>query len=482
MRCHHYSRIPMTLKRKKTMAKIRHLKDIKYLVFQGGGGKGVAYSGVLKALEEKGLLPLIPGEENGIKGIAGTSAGAITALLVALGYNSKEINDNFLTKPEIFDAFFDGPDSGSYRTVSSFNRPGKSNRSVNIDLNETVEDFIKSSRDLSLDNPMIRSIAVSLLGFLQSNTQYQSLLKEPAHEVFFMLIKGFDTTHHTNALIGKLGGSILKNIGIEFLLAQIIKKFFPETNNKELYALIERLKTDLYGFAYNLVFDRGVFPGFSVRCFFQKTIASRMNSLFDKRFDGGTLNFKTFYEYTNCNLIFTGVNILKSNFQYFSKDHTPDFPVAEAAAISMNLPFAFKPVYVEGGDLEGLWVDGGTVNNLPLHAFDYIEKKELLKRYHEELYAYLNPNTLAFSLIPPTEQEDKKEKSWKDELPIIDFSANLFDKMWDPNESQIKREVERDQIIQIPYGNLSTMNFTPSDDIKEDPIQNAYNLVMDYLS
>lgn len=72
-------------------------------------------------------------------------------------------------------------------------------------------------------------------------------------------------------------------------------------------------------------------------------------------------------------------------------------------------------------------------------------------------------------------------KSWKDELPIIDFSAHLFDKMWNPNESQIKREKERDQIIEIPYGNLSTMNFTPSDDIKEDPIQNAYNLVMDYL-
>lgn len=155
MRCHHCSRIQVTLKRKKTMAKIRQLRDIKYLVFQGGGGKGVAYSGVLKALEEKGLLPLIPGKENGIKGIAGTSAGAITALLVALGYNSKEINDNFLTKPEIFDGFFDGPDSGSYRTVSSFNRPGKSNRFVYIDLNETVEDFIKSSRDLSLDNPVI---------------------------------------------------------------------------------------------------------------------------------------------------------------------------------------------------------------------------------------------------------------------------------------------------------------------------------------
>jgi len=463
------------------MAKIRRPTDIEYLVFQGGGGKGVAYAGVLKALEEKEVLPFKPGAPREIKGIAGTSAGAITALLVSMGYTSDEIDEKYLTKPEVFNAFFDGPDNGSYRTVSYFNIPGRSDRSINIDLNETVEDFIKKSRDLSTQNPIVRTLAVSLLGFMQSNTQYQGLLKEPAHEVLFMLLKGSDTTHHTNALVGKFGGTLLKSV-IDLVISQLVASALPDTSDEERNAIWGKIKESIHGFVYNLLFDRGVFPGFSVRNFFVKAIEDRFKELFNEKIDGGRINFETFYKYTKCNLIFTGVNVMKHKFQYFSKDHTPDFPVAEAAAISMNLPGVFKPVYVEGGELEGLWIDGGTVNNLPLHAFDYTEKRELLERYHEELYAYLHPGTLAFSLVPSLDGKEKEEtKSWTDLFPFFDFVVGVLNRMWDPSESQVKREVEREQIIRIPYGELSTLNFTPKESVKKEPIQQAYDIVMDYF-
>ena len=55
-----------------------------YLTFQGGGPKGIAYLGALEALEEQGAL-------TELKGVAGTSAGAITATLLAVGYTSKEM-------------------------------------------------------------------------------------------------------------------------------------------------------------------------------------------------------------------------------------------------------------------------------------------------------------------------------------------------------------------------------------------------------
>ncbi|MEH6453563.1 MAG: patatin-like phospholipase family protein [Psychromonas sp.] len=51
----------------------------KNLVFEGGGVKGIAYVGVMKVLEDKGIL------EN-IKRVGGTSAGSINALLFAAGY------------------------------------------------------------------------------------------------------------------------------------------------------------------------------------------------------------------------------------------------------------------------------------------------------------------------------------------------------------------------------------------------------------
>lgn len=58
------------------------------LVFEGGGVKGIAYGGALTRLEEMALL------EN-IERVAGTSAGAITATLFALGYEAEEISSVF---------------------------------------------------------------------------------------------------------------------------------------------------------------------------------------------------------------------------------------------------------------------------------------------------------------------------------------------------------------------------------------------------
>lgn len=56
------------------------------LVFKGGGPKGIAYVGAVEALETKKML-------GSLKRVAGTSAGAINACLMALGYQSKEMED-----------------------------------------------------------------------------------------------------------------------------------------------------------------------------------------------------------------------------------------------------------------------------------------------------------------------------------------------------------------------------------------------------
>ncbi|AHM60778.1 patatin [Flammeovirgaceae bacterium 311] len=58
----------------------------KNLVFEGAGIRGLAYAGALKELEKQGLL--LPVEK-----VGGTSAGAITALAVSLGYSSHELEE-----------------------------------------------------------------------------------------------------------------------------------------------------------------------------------------------------------------------------------------------------------------------------------------------------------------------------------------------------------------------------------------------------
>jgi len=54
------------------------------LVFEGGGVKGIAYVGALEELENRGIM-------KNIQRVGGTSAGAINALLIGLGYSLDEM-------------------------------------------------------------------------------------------------------------------------------------------------------------------------------------------------------------------------------------------------------------------------------------------------------------------------------------------------------------------------------------------------------
>ncbi len=56
----------------------------KNLVLEGAGVRGVAYAGVIKFMEENKML-------HQIEKVAGTSAGAIAALAISIGYSSQEI-------------------------------------------------------------------------------------------------------------------------------------------------------------------------------------------------------------------------------------------------------------------------------------------------------------------------------------------------------------------------------------------------------
>ena len=56
------------------------------LVFEGGGVKGIAYVGALEVLEREGVL-------QDIKRVAGTSAGAMMAVMVGLRYTADEVKE-----------------------------------------------------------------------------------------------------------------------------------------------------------------------------------------------------------------------------------------------------------------------------------------------------------------------------------------------------------------------------------------------------
>jgi NTE family protein len=79
---------------------VKAQKDsIRNLVFEGAGIRGIAYSGVIKELEKQGTL-------KHVQRVGGTSSGAITALLLSLGYTADEITNIVNSTP--YKKFNDG--------------------------------------------------------------------------------------------------------------------------------------------------------------------------------------------------------------------------------------------------------------------------------------------------------------------------------------------------------------------------------------
>ena len=59
-------------------------RPYRYLALEGGGVKGIAYGGAVRALEDRGLL-------RHIEGFAGSSAGSSAAAMLAAGYDGAEL-------------------------------------------------------------------------------------------------------------------------------------------------------------------------------------------------------------------------------------------------------------------------------------------------------------------------------------------------------------------------------------------------------
>jgi NTE family protein len=85
---------------------------IRNLVFEGAGIRGIAYCGAISELEENNLM-------KHVEKVGGTSAGAIVALTVALGYSGNEIQN--IIKETNFRRFNDG----GYSFIGGLNRMNK---------------------------------------------------------------------------------------------------------------------------------------------------------------------------------------------------------------------------------------------------------------------------------------------------------------------------------------------------------------------
>jgi predicted acylesterase/phospholipase RssA len=417
------------------MARITSPDQVRYLALEGGGGKGVTYLGAIRVLEDLGVLPINidkPGQ-NQIRGISGASAGAITAMFLAMGYTSEDL-EQVLSNQSTFTGFFDGPDTGVSRLVNRDNRP-----------------------EMRTDAP--RGVRPS--EFLQQQSRS---------------ISGISRLASALALLARQAGSSSDPI-------------------------VARLVAQPDAYLFNFIFERGLFPGFAPRTFLQNAVYSRLwdrlnrsgtapgQPLLIRSVNGSELNFREFHKLTGVDLVITGANVTKHKPAVFSSRHTPLFPVAEAVGISMNLPFLFKPVHVEANvpvgplnsradDYHGMWIDGGVLNNFPLHAFDHLMPP--VSAVYPGLKP-LNPAMLGLRLTegppvygpsPPPERFDI----------LLEHMANIMGTVFYPSEEgQIRNDDERSQTIDLFTFDLSTTDFAPPPSKSATPIAEAERAVRRYF-
>lgn len=370
------------------------ISEVEYLAFEGGGGKGYVYIGGVKALENLGVLSHITNASGQsalnprgqVKGVSGASAGAITALLISLGYNAAAIQ-NIMTSTN-FNRFYDLPTLPRQRVES-----GGCTRSTTTDrLTQKLTDIIRG---------------IPLVGSL--------------------IERAFSSTVNFSSHLSGLINSSLANQG-------------PAAKVLE------------YNIFYgdNLIEDWGVFSGCEAFRFLQGVISSKGIS--------PNLTFREHFTATNIKLVVAGTNLVTRTSFYFSKDTTPDFPVALAVRISMGLPIIFKPIVFRSpyaGAAAGVWVDGGVKDNMPMKAFEGDATGAMDKIFGMRL----SPEITSVN-------------------GFMDYTTALLNTMMVGLNATSGLNI---QTVQLNIGSLSTTNFNPTPAVVNPLILEAERAVMQYF-
>lgn len=519
------------------------IKDVKYLALEGGGGKGVTYLGAVAALEELKVLPInirsnqmkIDAEtksidkkkttfnrhyfgQNQIEGISGSSAGAITALCLAMGMNLEELTKVLKTKVtywnkniSVFDSFFD------FNTYTCFKKsdidgvkgilPKKTNyyvRCVNMNSRGSYHKKIFYGPD----KPLIGGIKQFFTGWLKglgktfagaerkSNPILNAMWGFPTVFDYLSVFQGNDLKFdlHLKGLLH--GGGLFPGFNARRFIRKLIKDNLID--NPEIKDRIKVYNEKIW------IKDKGN----------RRQSSPNEKNRFYNKIDidnwgdpENHITFEQFYFLTGVDLVLTGTNITNGIPLYFSKERTPDFPVADAVAISMNLPIIFTPIWNEGPvyiDYEqfykklarkgmksinkdwtkytnmykGLYIDGGVTNNLPLHSFDDIEDpfSNFIDPRNPLKNLPANSGVLALRLTEgkPTIKSEGNVDISEDFAIGINGKNTLNTALFYSEYGQVLSKDEIDQCIHLYTYDLETTIFAPNSSLRKEPIIEAY--------
>jgi predicted acylesterase/phospholipase RssA len=452
-----------------------NVSQIEYLSFEGGGGRGIVYLGAIRALEKKlhrslnnktvndidpntevssGYHPLFPFTQKidtrQLKGISGASAGAINAFFLAIGMTSGDINTFLSTQKEMITALPLWRQKEYVKTISYtetfFSDPGNKVRCIT---------------EADKQNGFIKSVEIK------------------------------------NSFFKSIGGAALKSFA---RIASIIKMegLFEKSNQSTLFNKIlsknARIDTDTTSeYVESVIYQRGALSGAETFAFFEEAMQFylyqkiqyvisdpvEVAKIIDVNKPPREVTFREFFGITGVDLVFTAVNLSQGKPLYFSVYHTPDMPVIPALICSFSIPILFKPVYVDynvdkadsskQAIYKGLFVDGGMLNNFPVHAFDdliRVKKNDINSSMRADFQSTfflsgttpysaknLSPKTFGIrcgvdkTVVPKYEDIYPSENK----MEIVNFLGQLLETFLYPGEGgQIRNATEARQTVEVP--------------------------------
>ncbi len=328
----------------------RNKYHFKNLVFEGGGVKGIAYVGALEVLDREGIL-------QNIERVAGTSAGAMVAVLIGLGYTADELRDilwsinfkNFLdsswgivrdTKRLLNDY---GWYKGEYfrNLMAGYIKEKTGDGEITFKQLETMREKGKPFRDIHLIGADL-STGYSKI-FCAKHTPHVKIADAArismSIPLFFAAVKGVDGDNHVY-----VDGGLLDNYAIKIFDQSVLVE---EKNNIRRTEYYEKINQKMMQTKSNNTLEY---------VYNKETLGFRLDAkedinLFLKQDDAPTKEIKTFFSYTKV-LVSVLIDFQK-NVHLHSDDwqRTVYIDTLGVSSIDFSVSDAKKRQLVESGSL-----------------------------------------------------------------------------------------------------------------------------------
>lgn len=208
---------------------------------------------------------------------------------------------------------------------------------------------------------------------------------------------------------------------------------------------------------YNFVEHYGLCPG--------KYINNLLGDLIKKKTGNPDYTIKQLYEETGMFLVIVGTNMNRKRSVYFyptnSKREYSEIPIRVAIRISMGIPYLFEPLKYDND----MWVDGGVLDNYPLHVFDGEYPGDVNARLY---LTKPNPKVLGLHIMTTDDVISYELKKRVDILSLYQYSISYIELFLAENERRMMVPSFWQRTINIITPDIPLSDFKLTDKQKED--------------